>query len=206
MPKAASDNPLVTLISFALAAGCVWYFWPRDAPKRADPPAAVPAFHAPIASAEKQATPRLRLIPGIAAPDVYHELESRGFLRQDPRTANDPLYGTLSFWDFARPGEHQNVRMSGLGRLVADIQVVTFHLSGEPVLSRDVVWLFDYVAAIKYDGSTPDEARRWVKENLGDQASQVFGPVRYDLSRSGGMLILNLTLQPEDPQVMRAAQ
>lgn len=117
------------------------------------------------------------IIPGIEATDVYLNLVDLGFsMKKDLRPDNccwlcEKSNGTTEI----------DVEITGKSNMQIDsVQAVfynyTFDESQTVELASDMM---SYIATIPYDSSRPEEARAWVRNNLGRDARTTIGPVSF---------------------------
>ena len=128
-------------------------------------------------------------IPGLAAVDVHGNLEKRGFTTKRDFTPNlmtwtCSLDTGLTIVSVDTHGQAADAITSVMA-IVADVDAARSRPLAEEILP--------FIATLPYEGSTPNAARNWVRENLGRNTSRVFGPVKLELiSNSDSRFTLRL--------------
>ena len=125
-------------------------------------------------------------IPGLAAVDVHGNLETRGF------TTNREFLPGLIIWNsfLDRGATLVNVKTTGTAADAIDAVTAYVVSGGNVERSRPVAEeILPFIATLPYDGSTPNEARAWVRDNLGRNTSRVFGPVKFELISNTGFVL-----------------
>jgi len=134
--------------------------------------AAVVAAASAAASANRA---KARFIPGLAAVDVYGNLEDRDFDCSGPKRLRTRLTWTCEL--DAGPAEYI---VDVWGKSPTQIELVegnAFVYSGN--VDRLAKPFLGFLATIPYRGARPAAARTWVEANIGRQAQRRFGPVLF---------------------------
>jgi hypothetical protein len=135
--------------------------------------------------------PAPRNIPGLTPQDVYLNLENRDFKCSEPELmgCNNQVRWTCEKQE--ANGEYLveiNSSDANSVRLV-EARVISSDPAHADALAQDFL---GYVATIPYEGAHPEEAKAWVKQNVGSKASAEFGGVSYTLGGKAGRHFLKL--------------
>jgi hypothetical protein len=131
----------------------------------------------------------LDLIPGLSPVDVYGNLENQGFeVNKDIGT--DGCFWTCTKYD-ALIGQY-SVRVYGDTPLtVKDVQASYTNFSEEDTDEAANEFL-GYISTLPFKGSIPDEAKAWVKTNIGKNGLIQYGGVNFELFGKGKNRILRI--------------
>jgi hypothetical protein len=135
--------------------------------------------------------PAPRNIPGLTPQDVYLNLENRDFKCSEPELMgrNNQVRWTCEKQE--ANGEYLveiNSSDANSVRLV-EARVISSDPAHADALAQDFL---GYVATIPYEGAHPEEAKAWVKQNVGSKVSAEFGGVSYTLGGKAGRHFLKL--------------
>lgn len=160
-----------------------------------DPPARQPA-------ADNKPT-----IPGLSAADVYAVFTEQGFALSTEAFPEEVDSGIRmppsTLWECGKRGGgplEPKVQIFGYSDSeIMNIRGFYFGTSSDArVIRRESRRLLEDVAAIEYTGSRPEEAKQWVRENVGQNAKTVIGPVSFELIAAAPR-VRTLIIQPVSP-------
>jgi hypothetical protein len=135
--------------------------------------------------------PAPRNIPGLTPQEVYLNLENRGFKCSEPELMGPDNQVRWTCEKQEANGEYLveiNSSDANSVRLV-EATVITSDPAHADALAQDFL---GYVATIPYEGAHPEEAKAWVKQNVGSKASAEVGGVSYTLGGKAGRHFLKL--------------
>ncbi len=114
-------------------------------------------------------------IPGLIAADIYVDLQNKGF-KIEKQIKNDY---TSIYCESRSTSENLNVVISGCSpdEIVA-IEASAVDYTGNK--EENITNFLAYVATLHYQGSEPEKAKTWVKENINiNGAKTVIGSVTF---------------------------
>jgi len=132
-----------------------------------------------------------RNIPGLTPQEVYLNLENRDFKCSEPELMGPDNQVRWTCEKQEANGEYLveiNSSDANSVRLV-EATVITSDPAHADALAQDFL---GYVATIPYEGAHPEEAKAWVKQNVGSKASAEVGGVSYTLGGKAGRHFLKL--------------
>jgi hypothetical protein len=135
--------------------------------------------------------PAPRNIPGLTPQDVYLNLENRDFKCSEPELMGPDNQVRWTCEKQEANGEYLveiNSSDANSVRLL-EARVISSDPAHADALAQDFL---GYVATIPYEGAHPEEAKAWVKQNVGSKASAEFGGVSYTLGGKAGRHFLKL--------------
>jgi hypothetical protein len=135
--------------------------------------------------------PAPRNIPGLTPQEVYLNLENRDFKCSEPELMGPDNQVRWTCEKQEANGEYLveiNSSDANSVRLV-EATVITSDPAHADALAQDFL---GYVATIPYEGAHPEEAKAWVKQNVGSKASADVGGVSYTLGGKAGRHFLKL--------------
>jgi hypothetical protein len=135
--------------------------------------------------------PAPRNIPGLTPQEVYLNLENRDFKCSEPELMGPDNQVRWTCEKQKANGEYLveiNSSDANSVRLV-EATVITSDPAHADALAQDFL---GYVATIPYEGAHPEEAKAWVKQNVGSKASAEVGGVSYTLGGKAGRHFLKL--------------
>jgi len=135
--------------------------------------------------------PAPRNIPGLTPQEVYLNLEIRDFKCSEPELMGPDNQVRWTCEKQEANGEYLveiNSSDANSVRLV-EATVITSDPAHADALAQDFL---GYVATIPYEGAHPEEAKAWVKQNVGSKASAEVGGVSYTLGGKAGRHFLKL--------------
>jgi hypothetical protein len=135
--------------------------------------------------------PAPRNIPGLTPQEVYLNLENRDFKCSEPELMGPDNQVRWTCEKQEANGEYLveiNSSDANSVRLV-EATVITSDPAHADALAQDFL---GYVATIPYEGAHPEEAKAWVKQNVGSKASAEVGGVSYTLGGKAGRHFLKL--------------
>ena len=126
-------------------------------------------------------------IPGLLAADVHLNLTNRGFVLKSRmgQTLCEWLCGKEMPWgrlDVDCFGSDPN----SLHKVVAMVSAPEGWADEQRKAAED---LFPFIATLPYEGAEPEAASAWVKENIGQNTSKVFGPCKIELAKTIGYVM-----------------
>lgn len=118
------------------------------------------------------------VIPGIAAVDVYMNLENQGFDCEGP----DP-FGELLSWDcvLVDGTTEFSARIYGISSTAIQAISATVREEGEAPSSANAGEFFGFLATLAYDGAEPEQAREWVTQNIDSGGEITIGTVVFSV-------------------------
>ena len=143
----------------------------------------------PESKPEPESAPRN--IPGLTPQDVYLNLENRGFKCSEPELMGPDNEVRWTCEKQEANGEYLVEINSSDANSVRLIEA--WVISNEPARADALAQDFlGYVARVPYEGAQPEEAKAWVKQNVGSKVSAEFGGVSYTLGAKAGSRFLEL--------------
>ena len=160
-------------------------------PKKAETAKGEVAKKASQEQQKPEPEPALRNIPGLTPQDVYLNLENRGFECSDPELMGPENEVRWTCEKQEASGEYLVEINSSDANSVRRVEA--WVISSEPARLDAMAQDFSgYVTTIPYEGAHPEEAKAWVKQNVGSKASAEFGGVSYTLGGKAGRYFLKL--------------
>jgi len=135
--------------------------------------------------------PAPRNIPGLTPQEVYLNLEIRDFKCSEPELMGPDNQVRWTCEKQEANSEYLveiNSSDANSVRLV-EATVITSDPAHADAVAQDFL---GYVATIPYEGAHPEEAKAWVKQNVGSKASAEVGGVSYTLGGKAGRHFLKL--------------
>jgi hypothetical protein len=130
-------------------------------------------------------------IPGLTPQDVYLNLENRGFKCSEPKLMG---HQNEVRWTCEKQKTHGEYSVEINSSDANSVRLIeAWVISNEPARADALAQDFlGYVARVPYEGAQPEEAKAWVKQNVGSKVSAEFGGVSYTLGGKAGRRFLEL--------------
>jgi hypothetical protein len=142
------------------------------------PQAGAPQNAAAQADPLNAATTDKNVISGLQAVDVYLNLTNKGFEKKGPRKLVDMIETTCESVE-----AFGTLHVSIVGPSVGPVSYVV--ASGTNTSREQTGALmadfFGYIATIPYDDAEPENAKRWVIENINRNAQRRFGSAQFEI-------------------------
>jgi hypothetical protein len=135
--------------------------------------------------------PAPRNIPGLTPQDVYLNLENKGFKCSEPKLMGHQNEVRWTCEKQEAQGEYLiKIDSSDANSVrLVKARVISQDPARADALAQDFL---GYVARVPYEGAQPEEAKAWVKQNVGSKVSAEFGGVSYTLGAKAGSRFLEL--------------
>lgn len=121
-----------------------------------------------------------QVIPGLQPTDVYLNFTNKGF----SLTKNLQREQCAWFCTEETLGHSSTVTVYGNGPTDVTLCRGMYVKNGTNGLDREAAEFLGYLASITYDGSQPADARAWVVNNIGKNATMTIGGVSFELIAS----------------------
>jgi outer membrane biosynthesis protein TonB len=130
-------------------------------------------------------------IPGLTPQDVYLNLENKGFKCSEPKLMGHQNEVRWTCEKQEAQGEYLvKIDSSDANSVrLVKARVISHDPARADALAQDFL---GYVAKVPYEGAQPEEAKAWVKQNVGSKVSAEFGGVSYTLGAKAGSRFLEL--------------
>ena len=132
----------------------------------------------------------VKLIPGLAAVDVHGNLTDKGFTLEKELSANP------SRWTCKQTTSSYEYEAIAYGKMASqitkiDATVLNYSTKDTGEIAVDFI---GYIATLPYDGSSPAQAREWVKNNINNSTTTIIGTVKFEIfANSARSRILTMT-------------
>ena len=135
--------------------------------------------------------PSPRNIPGLTPQDVYLNLENKGFKCSEPKLMGPENEVRWTCEKQEAQGEYLvEIDSSDANSVrLVEARVISHDPARADALAQDFL---GYVARVPYEGAQSEEAKAWVKQNVGSKVSAEFGGVFYTLGAKAGSRFLEL--------------
>ena len=132
----------------------------------------------------------VKLIPGLAAVDVHGNLTDKGFTLEKELSAN-PSRWTCT--ETTSSYEYIAVAYGKMASQITKIDATVLNYSTKDT-GEIAVDFIGYIATLPYDGSSPAQAREWVKNNINNSTTTIIGTVKFEIfANSARSRILTMT-------------
>jgi hypothetical protein len=135
--------------------------------------------------------PAPRNIPGLTPQEVYLNLENRDFKCSEPELMGPD---NQVRWTCEKKEANSEYLVEIDSSDANSVRLIeAWVISNEPARADALAQDFlGYVATVPYEGAQPEEAKAWVKQNVGSKASAEVGGVSYTLGGKAGRHFLKL--------------
>jgi len=183
------QNKAVRYVSYIVLFGIIGAFMPKDLPQNNKTGAT--KENKPVE--EKESTPKqtklnfktcnyagseFYVIPDMKAADVYINFQERGFeVNKNIKNEGTDIHCQLSTTDV----KYDVIITGCTPNKIISVEAMTTDYSGNNL--EAVKSFIGYVATLQYENSKPEEARKWVEENINtDGAKTTIGGVTFSIN------------------------
>ena len=126
-----------------------------------------------------------RILPGMLPEDVGSICYANGLSLQRDISKKGPC------WIALRECREYYLEIRVVGERGGVCCVQCYAMLLKPLLKETKDMLIS-IAGIPYDGAKPEEAKKWVEDNIDQTASKVFGPAKYMIQGSASGWLLTI--------------